>query len=157
MNWRPETRFISLHLHHQDIHSHTQGNTLGSVWMQTCPCVAFSVLFQRSEIGSGLDPGLVCDCGGWGGGFHFSPELGVGSRKLRVPCENVAIISTAVADLGAICAPSRASCAVSTAQMHMDTQRCSLSLFSLGFMYTHKKQENDIWKAAVWVFWLCGD
>ena len=62
----------------------------------------------------------------------------MGSRKLGVPCENVAIVSAAVAGLGTICAPSRAPSAFSATQTHMDTQRCSLSLMDVqSHTHTH--------------------
>lgn len=48
---------------------------------------------------------------------------GVGSRKLGVPCENVAIIRAAVAGLSTICAPSRTPCTFFTTQTHMNTQK----------------------------------
>lgn len=37
-------------------------NTLGSVWTPTCPCVVLCCVFQGSEAGGGLDPGLECVC-----------------------------------------------------------------------------------------------
>lgn len=77
----------------------------------------------------------------------------MGSRKLGVPCENVAIVSAAVAGLGTICAPSRAPSAFSATQTHMDTQRCSLSLslmdvHSLSHTHTGSRNKNT-WDPTV--------
>lgn len=66
---------------------------------------------------------------GVGGGVVKQAQArtgGVGSRKPRVPCENVAIAGAAVAGLGTICAPSRMPSAFAATQTHMDTQRYSL-------------------------------
>ena len=111
-------------------------------------CSAFYSMVVKQA--AGLDPGLVCVSvyvDGEGKGLSIQAWTGgVGSRKLGVPCENVA-----VAGLGTICAPSRAPSAFPATQTHMDTQRCSLSLPpSHGCAVTHTRSLTGSGEKHTW-------